>query len=327
MCSYNIKWLDRYIFIILFLIAWCLYGGNQWNGDRDAYELYYIRDSIVPWGVEVLYGYMNIISYMLGLSFQTFQIIISFFTITLVCIYFNKTYQYPGVAILLYFFLMLPLDYVLMRTSLSYAIVLNAFVFLFRGKRGAYFSLVVIASLIHQSAAFFLIFLLVKKDGVINKTSIYIVVTLFFSAFIQVVFYYGYIPQKIIAHLSYYEITWKTIVSCIFFHVLSVFLIECDFKGRMGGRYDIFILNINVVSLLIIVLYFQSDIFVRLFRLLVFINIVYLCQRILVTKKVTILSIIYIVFYSFYLLIYYIYPVIDYTLAPLFQSFYLFHAI
>lgn len=95
----------------------------------------------------------------------------------------------------------------------------------------------------------------------------------------------------------------------------------------MRGRYDIFILNINAVSLLIIVLYFQSDIFVRLFRLLVFINIVYLCQRILVTKKVTIFSIVYIAFYSFYLLIYYIYPVIDYTLAPLFQSFYLFRAI
>lgn len=305
-------------------MAWCLYGGNLWNGDREAYELYYVRDSIVPWGMEVLYGYMNILSYKLGLSFQTFQVIISFFTISLICIYFNRIYQYPGAAIFLYFLLMLPLDYVLMRTSLSYAIVLNAFVFLFRGNRGAYFTLVVIAAMIHQSAALFLIFLLVKKEGTINKTSIYIMATLFFSAFIQAVFYYGYIPQKIITHLSYYEITWKAIVSCIFFHVLSVILIECDFKVRGGGRYDIFILNLNVVSLLIIVLYFQSDIFVRVFRLLVFINVVYLCQKILVTRKATIYALIYIVFYSFYLFIYYIYPVIDYTLVPLFQSFYLF---
>ncbi|MGY3961339.1 EpsG family protein [Aeromonas popoffii] len=321
---YDIKLVDKYIFILLFLTAWCLYGGNRWNGDRDAYELYYVRDSIVPWGVEILYGYMNILSHKLDLSFQSFQIIISFITIVLVCIYFNKMYQYPGIAILLYLLLMFPLDYVLMRTSLSYAIVLNAFVFLFRDKRGVYFSLVVIAALIHQSAALFLIFLLVKRGGAINKAPVYIMATLFFAIFIQGVFYYGYIPQKIIAHLSYYEITWKTTVSCIFFHALSVFLINLDFKGRRGGRYDVFILNANIVSLLIMVLYFQSDIFVRVFRLLVFINIVYLFQRILVTKKTTIYALIYIVFYSFYLFIYYVYPVIDYTLVPLFQSFYFF---
>lgn len=319
----NIKLVDKYFLILFFFMAWILYGGNQWNGDRDAYELYYIRDSIVPWGVEILYGYMNIFSYKLGLSFQTFQIIISFLTIFLVCAYLNKVYQYPSAAFLLYFLLMFPLDYVLMRTGFSYAIVLNALFFLFKGKRAIYFFLVIIATMIHQSAVLFLIFLLVKRDGEINKTTLYIIATLFFTIFLQGLFYYGFVPQKIIVHLSYYEVTWKTTVSCIFIHALSLFLIRCDFGKKNGGRYDVFILNVNVVSVIIMVLYFQSDIFVRVFRLLVFVNIVHLSQGMLITRKVTIYALIYIVFYSFYLFLYYIYPMVDYTLDPLFKYFYL----
>lgn len=49
-----------FIYSLCFYIFWVLYGGNVWNGDREAYELYYARDGISPWGVEILYGYINI---------------------------------------------------------------------------------------------------------------------------------------------------------------------------------------------------------------------------------------------------------------------------
>ncbi|AVT48945.1 EpsG family protein [Shewanella baltica] len=325
MKSKGFNLLDTLFFILLFCLAWLLYGGNQWNGDRDAYELYYVRNSIYPWGIEILYGYLNIIFNNLGFSFQIFQVVISFFTLFFTAIYLKKVSRYAAISFLVYFSLMFPLDYVLMRTSLSYAIVLNALLLLFRGRKGLYVFLIIIATLIHQSAIFFLIFIFANNNIKKNNIPFYLFFSFGLAFVFQALMAKGLVPTKLIEHFSYYKTNWITIFSCVFYHVLSVLLIRLDFYVKaIKCKYDFFILNLNIISLILIVAYFQSDIFVRSFRLIVFINLIYLIQYMFIWKKTTIFSVFYIAFYSFYLVEYYIYPVADDSFLPLFSRFHLF---
>lgn len=312
---------DFYIFFVLFFFAWALYGGNVWNGDRDAYELYYAREGISSWGIEVLYGYINILFFKAGVSFQSFQIVISFLTIVITSVYLRKTSVFLGASFLLYFLLMFPLDYVLMRTSLAYAIVLNAFVALSRGERFHYIILIAVATLIHQSALLFSVFLLANDGSKTKNTYKYIFYSISLTIVSLALSNYNMFAAKIVEHFSYYQTTWKTILSSIFYHLFSIFLILANFnrKGQIS-KYDCFIRNINVVSLLLICLYFQADIFVRAFRLLVFVNIIYLVQDMLKHKRATIYSLLYIPFYSVYLIYYYIYPTLEYSLFPLIKA-------
>lgn len=313
--------LDFFIFILLFSISWALYGGNTWNGDRDAYEAYYLRGSISPWGVEILYGYLNIYFHELGFSFQSFQIIISFVTIFITSIYLKKVSAYLGVSFLIYFVLMFPLDYVLMRTSLAYAVVMNAFVALSYGKRGCYVLLILIATMLHQSSLIFLIFLLANDGTKLKITYNYIFYSLLLIIILPLLFKFNFFPRNVVEHLAYYQTTWKTSFGNVACHLLSIFLIIMNFncKGE-NSKYDCFIRNINIVSLLLFCLYFHSDIFVRVFRLLVFINIIYLIQIMMVQKKATIYSLFYVSFYAIYLFYYYIYLTLDNSLYPLIQS-------
>ena len=312
---------DFYIFFLLFVFAWALYGGNVWNGDRDAYELYYVRDDVSPWGIEILYGYINIYFHKAGVSFQSFQIIISFLTIVITSIYLRKVSVYLGISFLLYFILMFPLDYVLMRTSLAYAIVLNAFVMLSQGRRLYYIVLILIATLIHQSALLFLVFLLANDGSKLKNTKSYIFYSIFLTIVTLALSNYNFFAAKIVEHFSYYQTTWKTILSSIVYHSFSIYLIISNFNRKgPNNKYDVFIRNLNIVSLLLFCFYFQADIFVRVFRLLVFVNIVYLAQTMFIQKKATIYSLIYIFIYSVYLIYYYIYPTLEYSLYPLIKS-------
>jgi hypothetical protein len=312
---------DFYIFTILFMFAWVLYGGNLWNGDREAYELYYARDDISQWGVEILYGYINIYFHKAGVTFQVFQIFISFITILITSIYFRKTSVLLGVSFLLYFFLMFPLDYVLMRTSLAYAIVLNAFNVLAQGRKYRYIGLIFIATLIHQSAILFLIFLLANDGSKLKNIYNYVIYSVLLIFLTLALSNYNLFAAKLVEHFSYYQTTWKTIVSSIIYHSFSIFLVIANFKKkRECNKYDCFIRNVNVVSMLIFCLYFQADIFVRVFRLLVFINVVYFVQNIFKDRKISIYTCVYIPFFSLYLFYYYVYPTLQYSLYPLIKS-------
>lgn len=317
----NFSYFDIYIFAIFFIFAWTLYGGNIWNGDRDAYELYYARDGISAWGVEILYGYINIWFYNAGISFQKFQIFISFITLIITSVYLRKVSVFLGVSFLLYFILLFPLDYVLMRTSLSYAIVLNAFIALSQGRRFYYITLIIIATLIHQSALLFLVFLLANDGARLNNTYRYIIYSILLTIISLALSNYNFFAAKIVEHFSYYQTTWKTIFSSIFYHSFSVYLIAKNFnrKGPVS-KYDCFIRNLNIVSLVLFCLYFQADIFVRIFRLLVFVNVVYLVQGAFIQKKLTLYSLVYIPFYSVYLIYYYIFPTLEYSLYPLVKT-------
>ncbi|WP_411912030.1 EpsG family protein [Pseudomonas spirodelae] len=97
------KLLSVFLALPIFLVMWVLYGWNYWNGDREAYEFYYsTRDTLASWGAEIGYGSLNILASQSGLSFQSFQILISFVTLYLVFRYMIKRTVSPFVSLVLY---------------------------------------------------------------------------------------------------------------------------------------------------------------------------------------------------------------------------------
>lgn len=320
------------LIVPVFFLLWLLYGGNYWNGDRDAYELYYERENLASWGLEFGYGYLNLISNRLRLGYQTFQILISLATILLYLRYFLKLSNAPLLSFLFYAVAFFPLDYVLMRQSLAFAVTLQAFVLLFENckySRIKFLLIIFLAASIHQSSFFFLIFCFMPRRKVFSLWK-------FVSVFVVVVFFYFFLrlkvplPDSIQTHFDTYSISLKSALLNLTFHFLSVALVffsvfsekrhilRCIASNAREAEL-VFILNLNLISCFWVVLYFEAEIFVRLLRCLVFFNVFYALGSLALRLKSNYLNLIITAFFALYLIAYFILPVISFTVAPLFN--------
>ncbi|MBD1573266.1 EpsG family protein [Vibrio sp. S17_S38] len=315
--------LDRYFCFVLFFFLWLLYGGNLWNGDREAYEVYFQRDALSYWGVEVGYGALNLIFNKLGASFQMFQVFISFITLFLTFRFISKVTCIFSTSLLVYFFFMFPLDYVLMRNTLAFSIVLNALVPLFNNDKKSFFWLVVLATLFHQSACLFMILIFTDGKNDVKKYKVIFFMVLF-AVFIKVLLLSGFMPLRIVEHLNYYGVSVKSLIFNILMQFISVFIFLRGFNREkkifLGNYWPRFICNINIVSLILIPLYFYGDIFLRVFRLFVFIDLLMIVHFIMAKRILNLWMLLYLVLFSSYLFYYFIYLQVDLTLVPLFRD-------
>lgn len=175
---------------------------------------------------------------------------------------------------------------------------------------------------------FFLILLIIPRERVIPLRVAISYLVLFYSLYI--ILRKGYVlPESLAEHLRFYSQSLKNAVILTvlnFFSVVGVFLMHLAIcRGRLvlsipRDRDSIFIMNLNVISLSLVVLYFESDVFVRLFRVLLFINIAYCINVFCVGgnyKKLV--CAFYILAFSFYILYYFLIPVLEFTVIPLFK--------
>ncbi|WP_279151644.1 EpsG family protein [Photobacterium iliopiscarium] len=320
--------IDIFLSICLLILLIGLFGGSLWNGDRNGYEDFYNnRLSIDQWGTEIGYGLLNIVFNKIGVSYQYFQLIISIISMCLVFRYLSRVSTVFFISILFYAVFMLPLDYVLIRTTIAYAIILNSLIYLYKGEKVKFFILVLIAFTFHQSSIIFAFLGFLPKDFKTVKLSRYLNGSFLLVLVFLLIKNFNLLPNNIIEHLNYYKPSIKSVIFSTFLHGLSVFFILYDTNIRLNSnesfshkKYISFIKAINILSVLLIPLYFQADIFVRVFRLFVFINIIYLLQMMLETKKISLYALSYIVIFSFYLFFYYIYLTANYSIYPMINS-------
>ncbi|WP_245219061.1 EpsG family protein [Pseudomonas vranovensis] len=318
----------------VFLAMWMLYGWNYWNGDREAYELYYhTRDTLASWGKEVGYGYLNIFFSHAGLSYQGFQVIISFVTLLLVWRYVLKRALAPLASLLIYLVCFFPLDFVLVRNSLSFAIFLQAMLVLFENKsysRLKYVLLIILAASIHQSALLFLFFIVMPVNRVVSFWRFFFIFFSFICVYI-LVRYCVPLPASLASHFSYYDTSLKSSLANLAVHVFSVTLVLfAVFAERLSLRqvFDaagrdkelVFILNLNLFSLFFVVLYFESEIFVRLFRTIVFFNMLYCVNSLFLRRRSYFFLGLYLLFFAGYLVLFYIVPVAHFSVLPLLRN-------
>lgn len=328
------KQLSIVLTLPVFLVMWMLYGGNYWNGDREAYELYYYtRDTLASWGKEIGYGYLNILASRSGLSYQGFQIAIALVTLALVWRYIVKRTLSPFLSLLVYFVCFFSLDYVLVRNFLAFAICLQAILVLFEDRpysKLKYVLLIVLAASIHQSSLMLMAFVIMPVNRVVPLGRFLLVYASFIFFYI-VVRYAVPLPEGIASHFNYYNTSLKSSLANVLVHVVSVVLITCAiFSERMSlariycetarDRELAFLLNLNLFSLFFLVLYFESEIFVRLLRSIIFFNMLHCVNSLFLPRRSYFFLGLYILFFSAYLVLFYIVPVADFSLIPLFRD-------
>ncbi|MFK0087800.1 EpsG family protein [Pseudomonas sp. NPDC090755] len=316
------------------LVMWMLYGWNFWNGDREGYELYYYtRDTIASWGKEIGYGYLNIFASRTGLSYQGFQIIIALVTLLLVWRYVVKRTLFPFVSLLVYLVCFFSLDFVLVRNFLSFAIGLQAMLVLFENKsysRLKYALLILLAASIHQSSLIFIIFIVMPLSRVVPLGRFLFLYTSFLCAYV-LARYSLPLPASIASHFSYYDTSLKSSLANVAVHALSVVLVSfAIFSERFSLRQVfnatgrdkelVFLLNLNLFSLFFIVLYFESEIFVRLLRSIIFFNMLHCVNSLFLQRRSYFFLGLYILFFAGYLVLFYIAPVAQFSLLPLLRD-------
>lgn len=180
---------------IFLTFMWILWGWNTYNGDYEAYEdLYNNVFLTVSLDYEPGYKLIMALSRLIGLTFQEFFQIISLLIILLWSRYILTESRYPFFVTAIIFWCFLPLDYVLLRNSLAFSIVLQGIILLLKDtphKRIKYVFLILIAWSFHSSSLFYLTFLLVpyisrySRSNIIAIMIIFIAIGIFGKGYLQ----------------------------------------------------------------------------------------------------------------------------------------------
>jgi hypothetical protein len=322
-----------YLALLMFLAMWILYGWNYWNGDREGYELYYhTRDTLASWGGEIGYGYLNIVASQSGLSYQGFQILISFITLALVFRYIIKRTISPFFSFVMYAVCFFPLDFVLMRNFLAFAIFLQGMLILFEDKpysKLKYSALILLAATIHQSSLMYIVFVFMPLNRVVPLRSFFLIFILFISSYTLVRFSLP-LPEGVAKHFDYYNTSLRSSFANVSVHLVSLLLIvlavfaerkslckiEC-FSSR--DKELVFILNLNLFSLFFLVLYFESEIFVRLLRSILFFSILHCVNSLFLLRRTYLFLATFILIFATYLVFFFLVPVAGNSVIPLFN--------
>lgn len=323
---------SRFVALMLFFFMWLLFGWNYMNGDYLGYEnmFAYNEFEISLKGYEA--GFKSLMMFFLlkGYNFQSFFIAISAVILLLLYFFIIKTSKYPAFISSVFFVFYFPLDYVILRNFLAFVLILQGFVLVFKNKKYSkfFFALIVaLACTMHISSVFYFFFLFAFQEFKIDYKKIVLLVI--FGLII-------YIPLKV--HIFNYflaDVSEKNEVYSNSFH-LFIFLSIVQIINFLFMKYvikldtshfqikqnisSIYIYNINLILVLLIVFYFDMAIFVRVFRNMSLLNIIYTTNLILSVKdckakKIVLFLLLYLVF--FYL--FFIVPVFDNTLHSLYK--------
>lgn len=316
---------SKLLSVVILIFMWVLWGWNYDNGDYVAYKTLYENALFDVGYYEVGYKLLMQVAQINGLDFQQFQILISLIVILLwgrFAFLLSYTPALFLVCVSLFFF---PLDYVLLRNTLAFSIVLQGFYCVFAKRKLAlvkYFVFVLCASTIHSTSLFYLLFLIIFKKGFFKSHGILLAVIVFSILLILP------LSSHILSFLSVfaedrgeiYGSSYPIFVMYSFFQVINVFFIYLFYSCSVGNKIYVHefrtLYMMNLLLLFLIVLYFVLPISIRIFRNVAFVNMLYLLnlnQRIHLKFVLKLL----IILMPFFLVCEFIIPVWDYTMFSL----------
>ncbi|WP_264544630.1 MULTISPECIES: EpsG family protein [Flavobacterium] len=322
---------SKIILLILFVFMWLLFGWNYSNADRRMYtEMYSVSISKIEFlKFEGGYSFLMFCSRYLGLSLQEFLIIVSGIVLLFIFRFFYIFSNVPAFVGLCFLWFFFPLEYVVLRNFIAFSIVLQGFISVFRNEkyyREKFVLCVLLASTIHISSLMYLIFLLAFKENEIKiKTIVFWVIGLLTIVLVS--------HDLIFRILSIYSkdkvIFYTTSLSLFLFYssiqianlwIVKYFLKSDDVNGTTSDkRLNIMIVNINIVMLLLIVVYYEMAVFIRILLNMSIVNLVFITNKSILfgekkIPKILFLSYLLFGFYCF------IFLVREKTIFPLFDS-------
>lgn len=285
---------SKFIGSILFLFIFISFGWNYDNPDYDNYLQKYElnNDSIFASG-EIGYNFLCYLANQLHLTFQQFRIIIGFFCFALLFNIIRHVSRYPNLVIAIYLFFFFFIDVTQIRNFLSFVIVLYAFYkFLYFGTTSIniikYCLLLIVATSIHFSSAFFLVFVLALRR--IELKHVLIVTAI--AGFIETVIYIfleNYLGKLVLYNED--RITMFAAVCFSLVQVLNYYAVKYvsatnskymknsgNSKNKITAERMDIIVRCNMLLICLIPFYLDGSVFTRIFRYMAIINVIYLCN-------------------------------------------------
>lgn len=327
---------SKIITIGIFALMWILFGWNSNNGDYEAYEKIYDSSflSLVNENYEIGYRLLCVGGNIIGLEFQEFLIVIAAIILSLWLKFILQHAIYPALVSLLFFWFFFPLDYVLLRNFLAFAIVLQGVASLIKEAKFKYIKFtifVIIAYTIHSSSVFYLSFLLLAfSEG--KELNFFRIFTL---TVLGLIFYIFFAHNYIIGLLSlgnrdeFYQTNLITFIYLLIMQIAStVFIIYLYYKIKPDisnkPNFYLILFNINLIAFFLTIMYFDFSIFVRLYRNIAIINCLFITNAIAILpeKKFGLklkLSVLF-VYYLIFMFNFFITPYLEDTLYALFKN-------
>ncbi len=159
------KWLFRFLFLLMFLMA----AGDLTSPDKDAYVSYYetIRSINIHEDVEIGFQALMVFAQTIGLNFSQFIFVYVGICFCMLYRLFDRLSDNKAMALSLYMLFPYILDADQLRSYLGQLIILMGIVKLVQSKKPniiKYLCYVVVAMLFQESCAIFVIYLLVLLD-------------------------------------------------------------------------------------------------------------------------------------------------------------------
>lgn len=293
---------SKIVFYSLLIWMWILFGWNSNNADYNNYIFAYENAEYLL-GInfyEVGYRWLVYISKIFGLSYQQFLILVSGIGLSLMSSSIKKYSKNPTFVLALYLFSTFFTNVVQVRSFIATAIIIYAIRYLVEGsKRGIiiYGLLTIIATTIHFSAFFYILFvfckMINKKVLLIGALSItilsYFIST---SGFVQHILLSVVDVEKVVNWISGRNLNsyiFNSLIQIISLIIITIFSkINKKEKVHSHDSYNIngnalinldnymnTVYEINLIMLISTVLYLYDGTFIRIFTGIIPLNLIF----------------------------------------------------
>lgn len=281
---YNKK--SKAVFGITFIMAWVLISGNYDNAD---YSNYYWR---YTYGHDILidpgYTFLNTFFYKLGLDYRQFKTIVSFICLLLIfrtIKIFSRDFSFCSALFLIF---PLIIDVTQFRNFIAYSIVYAALPLLFHDTRKSlyeYVALIFVASSIHASSFFYMIFILTRFKINMWHLIVGLVLSFVMHDYIINTFTEEFETEKLEYenHVSIMGMIFLSLqvilnVGLVWYvhHLQKTGIKSNDIVAKFSSSNVL--IYANFLTFLLIPFLFDNGNYARLFRNLTLINTIYICN-------------------------------------------------
>lgn len=320
---------SRIISTLLFFLMWGLFGWNYWNADYMMYKnMYGIPISELNFfGYEGGYDFLIFCSKSIGLNFHQFHVLIAAIVLLLVFRFFHAFSYLPAFLTVCFFWIFFPLQFVLLRNFIAFSIMLQGLIAVLQNEKYScekYVFFVLLASTIHVSSLFYLVFLFAfgKTEVKIKTISLWV-----FGLLIVLIISNNYVFSLLsLVHeekVLFYKTSLSLFLAYSFIQILNLYVVNYFLKldshsgEEENSRTNKIVLNINILMLFLIPVYYEMAVFVRILLNFSIVNIVFITNKSFIVDKSIypkVLFLLYLLFWFFG----FIFFVRETTIMPLF---------
>lgn len=285
-----------------------LSNSNYYNMDFTNYYTLYLgnENGISGRDIEIGFQFIMVLCNKLGITFNMFRLLISIVGYVLIYDTIKKYTKYINYVFLLYFIFPFLNDAIQIRNFLSMSIIIYAFRYLIENKKNnniKYILCIIIASSIHITSLFYLIFLLAR---VFRKRFI-LGVSIYFSVILVILSYTNLYPTlvsfiiKSNKVISYFDrrTTWGLIIvfGVLIMLVMSFYIMhkKCylyylnnitkNTSLKLRKEFLDILWKCNILLIITAPLLVYDFNFIRLYRNILFLNYIVFVHAILIAKK------------------------------------------